>query len=206
MTNTTSDGETFIASRFTSGFSPLAPENISPLTVWLGSAAAAEVTGRIFNVHGGYISVAEGWRAGPSVDKKAQWEVAELSSVIPDLVARAGPTTLSGPGLALRQTLPDGTPVPAVPAAPAGALTDLAASGQVVANAVTPTVRPSTRTSKAPSATRFSVVARPMPVPPPDTTAILPSSARVMGYILKTSDMGVAVCIYIERLSTPFVA
>jgi hypothetical protein len=51
------------------------------------------VTGRIFNVHGGYISVAEGWRAGPSVDKKAQWEVAELSSVIPDLVARAGPTT-----------------------------------------------------------------------------------------------------------------
>jgi hypothetical protein len=63
------------------------------LTVWLGSAAAAEVTGRVFNVHGGYISVAEGWRAGPSVDKKAQWEVAELSSVIPDLVARAGPTT-----------------------------------------------------------------------------------------------------------------
>jgi NAD(P)-dependent dehydrogenase (short-subunit alcohol dehydrogenase family) len=82
-----------VASRFAGEFSPLAPENISPLVVWLGSGAAAEVTGRIFNVHGGYISVAEGWRAGPSVDKKAIWDPAELSDVIPDLVAQAGPTT-----------------------------------------------------------------------------------------------------------------
>ncbi len=83
------------------GPSPLAPEHISPLVVWLGSDAAAGVTGRIFNVHGGYISVAEGWRAGPSVDRGGQWDPAELTDVIPDLVARAGPTTdISG-------TLPD---------------------------------------------------------------------------------------------------
>jgi hypothetical protein len=37
--------------------------------------------------------VAEGWRAGPSVDKKARWDPAELTDVIPDLVAKAGPTT-----------------------------------------------------------------------------------------------------------------
>ncbi len=80
---------------------PLAPEHISPLAVWLGSGAAAGVTGRIFNVHGGYISVAEGWRAGPSVDNDGLWEPSELTDVIPDLVARAGPTTdISG-------TLPD---------------------------------------------------------------------------------------------------
>jgi NAD(P)-dependent dehydrogenase (short-subunit alcohol dehydrogenase family) len=82
-----------VASRFAGGFSPLAADNVSPLVVWLGSTASRDVTGRIFNVHGGYISVAEGWRAGPSVDKKARWDPAELSGVIPDLVAKAGPTT-----------------------------------------------------------------------------------------------------------------
>jgi NAD(P)-dependent dehydrogenase (short-subunit alcohol dehydrogenase family) len=81
--------------------SPLAPEHISPVVVWLGSDAAAGVTGRIFNVRGGYISVAEGWRAGPSVDNHGLWDPAQLTGVIPDLVARAGPTTdISG-------TLPD---------------------------------------------------------------------------------------------------
>jgi NAD(P)-dependent dehydrogenase (short-subunit alcohol dehydrogenase family) len=82
-----------VSSRFAEGFSPLAAENVSPLVVWLGSTASRDVTGRIFNVHGGYISVAEGWRAGPSVNKKARWDPAELSGVIPDLVAKAGPTT-----------------------------------------------------------------------------------------------------------------
>jgi NAD(P)-dependent dehydrogenase (short-subunit alcohol dehydrogenase family) len=82
-----------VTSRFAEGFNPLASENVSPLVVWLGSAASRDVTGRIFNVHGGYISVAEGWRAGPSVDKKARWDPAELTDVIPDLVAKAGPTT-----------------------------------------------------------------------------------------------------------------
>ncbi len=82
-----------VASRFAGRFSPLDPENISPLVVWLGSGASAEVTGRIFNVHGGYISVAEGWRAGPSVDKRGRWDPAELTDVIPGLLAEAGPTT-----------------------------------------------------------------------------------------------------------------
>jgi NAD(P)-dependent dehydrogenase (short-subunit alcohol dehydrogenase family) len=82
-----------VTSKFAEGFSPMAPENVSPLVVWLGSDGARDVTGRIFNVHGGYISVAEGWRAGPSVNKKARWDPAELSQVIPDLVAKAGPTT-----------------------------------------------------------------------------------------------------------------
>jgi NAD(P)-dependent dehydrogenase (short-subunit alcohol dehydrogenase family) len=82
-----------VTSRFAEGFNPLAADNVSPLVVWLGSDASRGVTGRIFNVHGGYISVAEGWRAGPSVNKKARWDPAELSGVIPDLVAKAGPTT-----------------------------------------------------------------------------------------------------------------
>ena len=70
-------------------FDAFAPENISPLVVWLGSAASREVTGRVFNVAGGRISVAEGWRHGPGVDKGDRWEPAELGGVVPDLVARA---------------------------------------------------------------------------------------------------------------------
>jgi len=74
-----------------SGFLALAPENISPLVVWLGSEESAGITGRVFSVAGGNIVVDEGWVGGPSVDKGAKWEPAELGHVIPDLVAEAAP-------------------------------------------------------------------------------------------------------------------
>ena len=47
-------------------FDPRAADNIAPLVVWLGSDQARAITGRVFNVRGGVISVAEGWRAGPA--------------------------------------------------------------------------------------------------------------------------------------------
>ena len=70
-------------------FQSLAPENVAPLVVWLASPEAASVTGRVFNVAGGRISVAEGWHAGPGVDKGDRWEPGELGQVVPDLVAKA---------------------------------------------------------------------------------------------------------------------
>ncbi len=72
-------------------FDPNDPDNIAPLVVWLGSPASADITGRVFNVHGGHISVAEGWVAGPGADKGDRWEAAELGDVIPGLVAKAAP-------------------------------------------------------------------------------------------------------------------
>ncbi|GAY09607.1 SDR family oxidoreductase [Pseudonocardia sp. N23] len=74
-----------------SGFDEMAPDNVAPLVVWLGSTRSAGITGRVFNVWGGRISVAEGWSAGPSADKGARWDAAELGEVVPDLVARAAP-------------------------------------------------------------------------------------------------------------------
>jgi NAD(P)-dependent dehydrogenase (short-subunit alcohol dehydrogenase family) len=68
---------------------PRDPSNVAPLVVWLGSAESREVTGRVFNVKGGYVSVAEGWVAGPAEDKGARWEPGELGEVIPRLVAAA---------------------------------------------------------------------------------------------------------------------
>jgi NAD(P)-dependent dehydrogenase (short-subunit alcohol dehydrogenase family) len=72
-------------------FDAFAPENVAPLVVWLGSDQSKDVTGRVFNVAGGRISVAEGWHAGPSVDKGDHWEPEELSSVVADLLAKAQP-------------------------------------------------------------------------------------------------------------------
>lgn len=72
-------------------FDAFAPENIAPLVVWLGSERSGDVTGRVFNVAGGRISVAEAWHAGPGADKGDRWEPEELDGVIPDLVAKAQP-------------------------------------------------------------------------------------------------------------------
>ena len=72
-------------------FDAFAPENIAPLVVWLGSPESKDITGRVFNVSGGRISVAEGWHAGPGVDKGDRWDPAELGKVVPDLVEKAQP-------------------------------------------------------------------------------------------------------------------
>ncbi|MWA07535.1 SDR family oxidoreductase [Actinomadura sp. LD22] len=76
------------------GFDPGDPSNIAPLVVWLASPGARGITGRVFNVRGGRISVAEGWRAGPVVDKGARWAPHELDDVIPALVDKARPNVL----------------------------------------------------------------------------------------------------------------
>lgn len=74
-----------------SGFDAMAPENISPLVVWLGSSESADITGRVFEVEGGVIRAAEGWRHGPEVDKGARWEPGELGPVVRSLLAQASP-------------------------------------------------------------------------------------------------------------------
>ncbi|MFC5750888.1 SDR family oxidoreductase [Actinomadura rugatobispora] len=73
------------------GFDPRAPENVPPLVVWLAGPAARGITGRIFNVMGGQISVAEGWHAGPVADNRALWGYEELDVAIPALVDKARP-------------------------------------------------------------------------------------------------------------------
>ncbi|MCG5431390.1 SDR family oxidoreductase [Mycobacterium sp. MYCO198283] len=72
-------------------FDAMAPENISPLVVWLGSAESRDVTGRVFELEGGLIRVAEGWAHGPQVDKGARWDPTELGPVVRDLLAKARP-------------------------------------------------------------------------------------------------------------------
>jgi NAD(P)-dependent dehydrogenase (short-subunit alcohol dehydrogenase family) len=68
-----------------------APENVSSLVVWLGSEQSANVTGNVFESEGGKISVADGWRKGPEVDKGARWEPAEVGAAIDKILKQAVP-------------------------------------------------------------------------------------------------------------------
>ncbi len=69
----------------------MAPENVSPLVVWLGSDASAGVTGRVFEAEGGRITVMEGWHRGPTADRGARWTPAEVGEATAKLLAAARP-------------------------------------------------------------------------------------------------------------------
>jgi NAD(P)-dependent dehydrogenase (short-subunit alcohol dehydrogenase family) len=73
----------------TTGFDTMAPENVSPLVVWLGSPASAGVTGRVFETEGGRITVMEGWHPGPTADKGARRTPAEAGETALKLLAQA---------------------------------------------------------------------------------------------------------------------
>ncbi|HEX8870951.1 MAG TPA: SDR family oxidoreductase, partial [Lentzea sp.] len=64
------------------GFDAMAPENVSPLVVWLGSAEAGDVTGQMVEVDGGRVCLVEGWQRGRVIDKGARWEPGELGPVV----------------------------------------------------------------------------------------------------------------------------
>jgi NAD(P)-dependent dehydrogenase (short-subunit alcohol dehydrogenase family) len=70
-------------------FDAAAPENVSPLVVWLASVDAGDVTGRMFEVSGGSVSVAVGWQHGVAADAGRRWEPDELGPVVRGLLAEA---------------------------------------------------------------------------------------------------------------------
>jgi NAD(P)-dependent dehydrogenase (short-subunit alcohol dehydrogenase family) len=70
-----------------SGFDAMDPANVSPLVVWLGSPESRDVTGQVFELEGGKVSIAEGWHHGPSRDKGDRWEPSEVGAVVGGLLA-----------------------------------------------------------------------------------------------------------------------
>ncbi|GAA0941278.1 SDR family oxidoreductase [Actinocorallia libanotica] len=70
-------------------FDAMAPENVSPTVVWLGSPLSADVTGRVFELEGGKITIMEGFRHGPTVDKGERWDPADIDPVVRDLLAKS---------------------------------------------------------------------------------------------------------------------
>jgi hypothetical protein len=74
-----------------SGFDAMDPDNISPLVVWLGSAESRDVTGRLFEIEGGVLSVCDGWQHGPRIEKDRRWEPSEVGPALRELIAQAPP-------------------------------------------------------------------------------------------------------------------
>jgi hypothetical protein len=68
-----------------SGFDVNDPANIAPLVVWLASSLSSQVTGEMFDVQGGRITLSSGWSDGPSVDKRERWKPAEIGPAINEL-------------------------------------------------------------------------------------------------------------------------
>jgi len=73
------------------GFDHFAPENVAPLVAWLVSKASQHVSGRLFEVEGGKLSIADGWRRGPERDKGARWLPEEIGEAVDALIDRATP-------------------------------------------------------------------------------------------------------------------
>jgi NAD(P)-dependent dehydrogenase (short-subunit alcohol dehydrogenase family) len=73
------------------GFDAMHPGNVSPLVVWLGSRESQHVTGQVFEIAGGELSLADGWRTGPRIDKGARWEPDEIGAAVTDLLRKATP-------------------------------------------------------------------------------------------------------------------
>ncbi|MFF9363834.1 SDR family oxidoreductase [Streptomyces griseoluteus] len=80
----------------------LAPRWIAPLVTWLASDESRHVTGRVFDVSGQYLAIAEGWHRGPSAEPVA--DPALLGATVDKLMAEARPnadmtgTDAEGPG------------------------------------------------------------------------------------------------------------
>ena len=67
------------------------PDNIAPTVVWLGSKESAGVTGLVFDIEGGRITLEDGWMDGPTVDKGAKWDPREITAAVKDLLAKRKP-------------------------------------------------------------------------------------------------------------------
>ena len=79
------------------GFDAMAAENIAPLVVWLGSNESAHVSGRVFEVEGGKISVADGWQHGTPIDRGSRWDPADIGPAVQSLLETAPqPTPVYG--------------------------------------------------------------------------------------------------------------
>ena len=72
-----------------SGFDAMDPANIAPLVAWLVSSDSKDVTGQVFEISGGKLSVSDGWFEGPVIDRQERWQASELGGAVRDLIGQA---------------------------------------------------------------------------------------------------------------------
>lgn len=70
----------------------LSPRWIAPIVTWLASEESQDITGRVFDVSGQRLSVAEGWQRGPTEENPTD-DPAALGQVVRRLAAEARPNS-----------------------------------------------------------------------------------------------------------------
>jgi hypothetical protein len=81
---------------------PYAAANVAPVVAWLLSDAAHVVSGRVFEVGGDRVSIADGWRPGAEAPMARGVPVHEVGSLIEGLLEKAQePERLGRPDPAL---------------------------------------------------------------------------------------------------------
>jgi methylmalonyl-CoA mutase cobalamin-binding domain/chain len=71
------------------GEDPFDPAHVAPAAAWLVSDRARHVTGRVFEVGGGSVSIADGWRPAGSAPLRSGATVGEVGESLERLVAEA---------------------------------------------------------------------------------------------------------------------
>jgi NAD(P)-dependent dehydrogenase (short-subunit alcohol dehydrogenase family) len=64
------------------------PRHVAPLVVWLASDDAANVHGEVFRVGGGCVWLMQGWHSVATVQKKGDWDPAELGPKVKTELAK----------------------------------------------------------------------------------------------------------------------
>ncbi len=63
------------------------PADNSPIVAWLSSDQAGHVTGRIFEIEGGKLTLEDAWRHGAVRDNGSRWKADDLGPVVDQLLA-----------------------------------------------------------------------------------------------------------------------
>ena len=73
------------------GFDENDPANVSPFVAWLASSESHGVTGRVWEVFGGTITVFDGYRREQTIDIGKRWAAEEVGPAVEGLLSKARP-------------------------------------------------------------------------------------------------------------------
>jgi NAD(P)-dependent dehydrogenase (short-subunit alcohol dehydrogenase family) len=73
------------------GFDVFDPANTAPLVAWLCSADSRDVTGEVFEIVGGDLSVSQGWTDSPHEDRGSRWPANEIGAGVRRILAKREP-------------------------------------------------------------------------------------------------------------------
>jgi NAD(P)-dependent dehydrogenase (short-subunit alcohol dehydrogenase family) len=70
-------------------FDAMSPENVSPLVAWLCSAQSSSISGRVFEIEGGRLTLMDGWQRAATIDSHRRLSVGDIGGIVEQLVIEA---------------------------------------------------------------------------------------------------------------------